>query len=80
MTALMSSWSRARIAAAAALRIAATASVSSRMRRVIGRQMLHHERALDVPANMVKSRMFHARKRIGKLVAAKGINRRISRF
>ena len=50
------------------------------MRRVIGRQMLHHERALDVPANMVKSRMFHARKRIGKLVAAKGINRRISRF
>jgi hypothetical protein len=37
--------------------------------------MLHHERALDVPANMVKSPMFHARKRIGNLVAAKGINR-----
>jgi DNA-directed RNA polymerase specialized sigma24 family protein len=42
------------------------------MRRVIGRQM--HERALDVPANMVKSRMFHARKRIGELAAAKGLN------
>jgi hypothetical protein len=60
------------------LRIAATASASSRARRAIERQMLQHER--DVPANRVKTRMFHARKRIGELMAAKGLNRRISRF
>jgi DNA-directed RNA polymerase specialized sigma24 family protein len=28
-----------------------------------------------VPANTVKTRMFYARKRIGELMAAKGINR-----
>ena len=45
------------------------------MPRALGRQMLHHERALDVPANTVKTRMFYAGKRIGELVAAKGLNR-----
>ena len=30
---------------------------------------------IDVPANTVKTRMFYARKRIGELMAAKGINR-----
>jgi DNA-directed RNA polymerase specialized sigma24 family protein len=75
MIALMSGWSPARIAAAAALRIAATASASSRARRAIGRQMLHHERTLDVPANTMKTRMFYARKRISELMAAKGLNR-----
>jgi hypothetical protein len=50
------------------------------MRRVIGRQMLHDERALDVPANTVKTRMFYARKRIRELAAAEGVNRRRSRF
>ena len=30
---------------------------------------------IDVPANTVKTRMFYARKRIGELMAAKGLNR-----
>ena len=42
----------------------------------------YHERSIDevseiigVPANTVKTRMFYARKRIGEMMAAKGIER-----